>query len=227
MLAALNVSAAPAGLNLTGATNAFSLLTGPVATGEIVALTVPDFKPAEDINVGINERLPLGTTLGETQVIFDGKPVPVVSIAHGKIACITPQDFGANQNTTIQVNANGVLSNPLEVDVAPAALGLLSADGSGSGLANARNHDGTLNSPTNPARRGSMVTVYFTGSGVPPAKVAINLPGLFRTYPLKGFLPGMYAAEFRAPKETSFTSPLNVSLSAAESSSQTLMVYIK
>jgi uncharacterized protein (TIGR03437 family) len=227
LLASLNVSAAPAGLNLSGATNAFSLLTGPVAAGEIVVLTVPDFKPAQDINVGINERLPLATTLGGTQVLFDGKPVLVVSIAQGKIACITPQDFGANQSTTIQVNANGVLSNPLDVAVATAALGLLSADGSGSGLANARNQDGTLNSPTNPAKRGSTVTIYFTGAGVPPAQVTINLPGIFRTYPLKGFLPGIYAAEFRAPKETSFTSPLNVTLSAAESSSQILLVYIK
>jgi uncharacterized protein (TIGR03437 family) len=227
LLDALNVSAAPAGLNLTGATNAFSLLTGPIAPGEIVALTVPDFKPAQDINVGINERLPLGTTLGGTQVLFDGKPGPVVSIAQGKIVCITAQDFGTNQSTTIQVNANGVLSNPLQADFAPTALGLLSADGSGSGLANARNQDGTLNSPTNLAKRGSTVTVYFTGAGVPPAKVTINVPGLFRTYPLPGFLPGMYAAEFRAPKETSFTSPLNVTLSAAGSSSQTLLVYIE
>lgn len=224
---ALNVSSAPAGLNLTGATNAFSRLTGPIAAGEIVALSVPDFKPEQDINVGINERIPLGTLLGGTEVLFDGKPVPVVSIAQGKIVCITPLEFGTNQSATIQVNANGVLSNSLDADVAPAALGLLSADGSGSGLANARNQDGALNSQTNPAKRGSKVTVYFTGAGVPPAKVAINLPGLFRTYPLKGFLPGMYAAEFRAPNETSFTSPLNVILSAAGSSSQTLLVYIK
>ena len=226
-LAALTVSAAPAGLNLTGALNAFSLLTGPIAPDEIIALTVPDFKPAQDINVGINERLPLGTTLGGTQVLFNGKPAQVMSIAHGKIVSIAPQDLGTNQSTTIQVSANGTLSNALETDVAPTALGLLSADGSGTGLANARNQDGTLNSASNPAKRGTTVTVYFTGAGVPPAAVTLNFPDIVRIAPLEGFVPGIYAANFRAPTELRYTSPLSVTLSSASSSSQPLMVYLK
>jgi uncharacterized protein (TIGR03437 family) len=227
-LGALNVSAAPpAGLNLTGAVNAFSLLTGPIAPGEIIALTVPDFKPAQDINVGINERLPLGTTLGGTQVLFNGKPAQVMSIAHGKIVSIAPQDLGSTQSTTIQVSDNGILSNPLETDVAPTALGLLSADGSGTGPANARNQDGTLNSASNPAKRGTTVTVYFTGAGVPPAAVTLNFPDIVRIAPLEGFVPGIYAANFRAPTELSYTSPLSVTLSSASSSSQPLMVYLK
>jgi uncharacterized protein (TIGR03437 family) len=234
-LAALNVSSAPAELNLTGAVNDFSLLPGPIAPGEIIALTVPDFKPAQDINVGINELLPLGTVLGGTQVLFDGKPAQVISIAHGKIVSIAPQAFTNNQSTTIQVNDNGTLSNPLETDVAPAALGLLSADGSGTGLANARNLDGTLNSATNPAKRGTTVTVYFTGAGVPPAAITIdiNFSDIVRIAPLEGFVPGIYAAYFRAPTDLSYTSPLSVTLSAVGSSSQTLsnsqalVVYIK
>jgi uncharacterized protein (TIGR03437 family) len=232
-LANLNVSTAPAGLDLTGVLNAFSLLPGPVAAGEIVELTVPDFKPAQGINVGINERLPLGTTLGGIQVLFDGKPAQVVSISRGKIVCIAPQDFGTNQSTTIQVNASGTLSNSLDVDVAPAALGLLSADGSGQGLANARNQDGTLNSDANPARRGTTVTVYFTGAGVPPVTVTTNF-GAASTAALRGFIPGIYAAYFEAPTDTNFASPLTLTLSAPGSSftvpssmSQGLMVYVK
>ena len=226
-LAALNVSVVPAGLNLTGAVNDFSLLPGPIAPGEIIALTVPDFKPAQEINVGINERLPLGTTLGGTQVLFDGTPAQVMSIANGKIVCIAPQNLETTQSATIQVNANGTLSNPLQTDVAPTAPGLLSADGSGTGLANARNQDGTLNSASNPAKRGTTVTVYFTGAGVPPAAVTLNFPDIVRIAPLEGFVPGIYAANFRAPTELSFTSPLSVILSAGESSSQPLVVYLK
>jgi uncharacterized protein (TIGR03437 family) len=45
-------------------------------------------------------------------------------------------------------------------------LGLLSADGSGKGLAFARLQDGSLNSADNPAPAESTVTFYFTGSGV-------------------------------------------------------------
>jgi uncharacterized protein (TIGR03437 family) len=233
-LGGLNVSAAPAGLDLTAVLNAFSLMPGPVAPGEIVALTVPDFRPARNIDVGINQRLPLGTTLGGTQILFDGTPVPVIGIFSGKIVCIAPQDFGTNQSTTIQVDANGILSNPLEAGVAPTALGLLSADGSGQGLANARNHDGTLNSKTNPAKRGTTVTVFFTGAGVPPEAISFNLPGPFSIAPLRGFVPGVYAASFQAPTDPIYVSPLNVMLFApgasfaiAGSTSQTLMVYVE
>jgi uncharacterized protein (TIGR03437 family) len=223
-LTALNVAGAPAGLNLAGAVNDFSLLPGPVAPGEIIALTVPDFKPAQDINVGINELLPLGTALGGTQVLFDGKPAQVISIARGKIVCIAPRVFTNNASTTIQVNSNGTLSNPLQAEVAATALGLLSADGSGTGLANARNQDGTLNSPTNPAKRGTTATVYFTGAGVPPATIIIedNFSDMVRIAPLKGFVPGIYAAYFMVPTSLSDTSPLSVTLSAVGSNSQTL-----
>jgi uncharacterized protein (TIGR03437 family) len=233
-LAVLNVASAPAALNLAGTLNAFSLLPGPVAAGEIVALSVPDFKPAQDINVGINLRLPLGTTLGGTQVLFDGKPAQVVSIAAGKIVAIAPQDFANNQSTTIQVNANGTLSNPLQVAIASTALGLLSADGSGTGLANARNEDGTLNSASNPAKRGTRMTIFFTGAGVPPAAISLNFPDIVGIAPLQGFIPGIYSANFRVPTSLSYTSPLSVTLAAAGASeaiagsiSQTLMIYMK
>jgi uncharacterized protein (TIGR03437 family) len=233
-LAALDVSGTPAELNLTGVLNDFSLLTGPVAAGEIVELTVPDFKPAQDINVGINERLPLGTTLGGTQVLFDGKPAQVMSIASGKIVAIAPQHFANNQTTTIQVNANGALSNPLQMDIAPAALGLLSADGSGTGLANARNEDGTLNSASNPAKRGTRITVFFTGAGVPPAAISLNFPDIVGIAPLQGFVPGIYSLNFRVPTSLSYTSPLGVTLMTpgasqlvAGSTSQTLTIYMR
>jgi uncharacterized protein (TIGR03437 family) len=165
--------------------------------------------------------------------MFDGKPVPVAGIFRGRIVCIAPQDLPTNQSATIQVNANGTLSNPLQVDVAPVALGLLSANGSGQGDANARNQDGTLNSAANPATRGTTVTVYFTGAGVPPAAVSTNF-GTTTVAPLSGFLPGIYAAYFEAPTDPNYTSPLTVTLFASNAppaltipSSQSLTIYIK
>jgi uncharacterized protein (TIGR03437 family) len=205
-----------------------------VAAGEILELTVPDFKPAQSISIGINERLPLGTTLGNTQVLFDGKPVPMMGISAGKIECIAPLDFGTNTSTTIQVNANGTLSNTLQEDVAPTALGLLSADGSGTGLANARNQDGTLNSASNPADRGSRITVFFTGAGNPPTAIATQYGTTVSVAPLRGFVPGIYSATFALPTNPDFPSSLGVTLSAPGgsilvpgSSSQSLIVYVK
>jgi hypothetical protein len=122
----------------------------------------------------------------------------------------------------------------LQVDVAPTALGLLSADGSGTGLANARNEDGTLNSASNPAKRGTRMTIFFTGAGVPPAAISLNFPDIVGIAPLQGFVPGIYSANFRVPTSLSYTSPLAVTLAAADASeaiagsiSQTLMIYMK
>jgi hypothetical protein len=70
---------------------------------------------------------------------------------------------------------------------------------------------------------------------VPPAAITIdiNFSDIVRIAPLEGFVPGIYAAYFRAPTDLSYTSPLSVTLSAVGSSSQTLsnsqalVVYIK
>lgn len=233
-LALLNVSAAPEALNLTNALNAFSLLPGPVAAGEIIELTVPDFKPAQSINLGIADSQPLPTSLGNTQVLFDGKAVPLIAISAGKIECIAPQDFGSNATTSVQVNWNGKLSNVLQEDIAPTALGLLSANGTGTGAANARNQDGTLNSPSNPAKAGSKVTVFFTGAGNPPATVSPLIGGAVSEAPLHGFVPGIYSVTFEIPTNAVGSSPLGVTLYApggtilvAGSASQALMVYVK
>ncbi|HLK18905.1 MAG TPA: SBBP repeat-containing protein [Bryobacteraceae bacterium] len=233
LLGALNVSADRPALDLTSALNAFSLLPGPIAAGEIVELTVPDFKPPQAINIGLNERQPLGTSLGKTQVLFDGKPVPLIAISTGKIECIAPQEFNSNTTTSIQVNWNGKLSNALQEDVAPTALGLLSANASGTGAANARNQDGTQNSPSNPAKPGSRVTVFFTGAGNPPSAIGTQYGA--SVAPLHGFVPGIYSATFEIPSNANAeSSPLGVTLYAPGgsivvpgSSSQTLMVYVK
>lgn len=231
-LANVNASSPAAKLNLTSALNAFSLLPGSIAAGEIVALTVPDFKPAHSIDVGLSLRQPLETTLGGIQVLFDGKPVPVMSIFSGKIVCIAPEDFGTKSSTDIQVAFNGALSNRMTVDIAPTAFGLLSANGLGEGLANARNQDGTLNSRTNPAKAGTTITIYFTGGGVPPAPASINF-GPATIAPLKGFVPGIYAAYFQAPTQSNHPSAVDVTLYPQPpsidvgSSSQTLTVYVE
>jgi len=227
-ISSIDVTANRANLDLTGVRNGFSLLPGPIAAGEIVELTVPDLVPVQSINLGIKPKSPLTTSLAGVQVLFDGQPALIMAATAGKVICIAPQDFGDKQNTNVQVNFNRKLSNSLAVPIARAALGLLSSDGSGTGLANARNDDGTLNGPTNPAKRGSRVTIYVTGVGVPPAIIMTNY-GSASVSPLSGaFVPGIYAVNFDTPS-IELPSPISVFLTANNgvSSSQTLMVYVQ
>ena len=103
----------------------------------------------------------------------------------------------------------------LTADVQPVDLGVLSADGSGQGQAYARNDDGTLNSPDNPAKAGSLVTYYATGLGTPgsscpygqlasgnftaPQPIGSNFGGVTQVSSLAGFVCGIYSVQARAP----------------------------
>lgn len=232
-LASLNLSGAPPKMDLTAVLNAFSLLPGPVAPGEIVQLNLPDFEPAQHLNLGLKPASPLGTSLSGVRVLIANEPALVMTVSGGKVVAIVPDDLAAGPNATVQVNYKGTLSNTLAVSTAPTALGLLSANGSGTGPANARNSDGTSNSAKNPAKRGSRVTVYFTGAGVPPTTISTGF-GSASIAPLHGFVPGIFAAYFDVPSDPDISSPFPVSLQAAGSSpaiagstSQSLLVYIE
>jgi uncharacterized protein (TIGR03437 family) len=63
------------------------------------------------------------------------------------------------------VEYNGIRSVAVTVPVLPAVPGILTANASGSGQAVAVNQDGSLNSSSNPAARGSVVILYATGEG--------------------------------------------------------------
>ena len=73
---------------------------------------------------------------------------------------------GAGQSSTLMiVTFNGVASPPMTVSVAPSAPGLFSANSSGTGNGAIGNHDGSVNSPSNPEARGSVIVLYGTGEG--------------------------------------------------------------
>jgi uncharacterized protein (TIGR03437 family) len=234
-------TAAPA-VNLSQVRNAFSLQPGPVAPGEIVSLGLPGFVPAQFADIGLNVLTPLTTNLEGVQVLFDGRPAYLITVDFGRVVCIAPVGIASQASTAIQVSVNGALSNVLNVSVAPTAPGFLTADGSGSGLANARNSDGTLNGPNNPAAAGSTVTLFLTGVGLTnPAEMdgvvvssssivpvisftGINLPPQ-SIHSLAGFVPGLFAVDFVAPTTSGLFTQVGVL--ADDSQSQQVTFYFK
>ena len=239
-VAVLHPPSSPPAVNLTQVANAFSLQPGPIAPGEIVTISVTGFAPTQPMDIGLNLLAALVTNLGGVRVTFDGTPAYLMSISPGKIECIVPVEIAGQSSTLVQVNINASASNILSVSVAPTALGLLSSDGSGSGLANARNPDGTLNSASNPAPRGSAVTIFFTGAGVtnppepdgvPAASTAIVPVAPIPSYcsgvhALPGFVPGLFACFYTIPSAPSGPQ-YTVSLGSEGSFSQGLLIYVK
>ncbi len=119
---------------------------GDVAPGEVVTLA--------------------GNALPANPVVtFDGIPAPVLYADSQQINAVVP--FALNNAHTVVAVAG---TNSLTLPVSPAVPGLFTTDGSGFGQVVALNEDGTMNSGDNPAKAGSVISVFVTGAGamMPP-----------------------------------------------------------
>jgi uncharacterized protein (TIGR03437 family) len=75
------------------------------------------------------------------------------------------------------------------VPVVAAAPGIFTIAG-GTDQAAANNQDGSLNSPANPAARGSVVSLYATGQGASSNKVTLSIAGYNAPLLYAGPAPG-------------------------------------
>ncbi len=155
----------PGAVAISSVGNAFSLRNGPVSPGQITLISAAGIAPAQAVNLGLTPASALPNTLAGTQVLFDGEAAPLISAAAGSVIAIAPYSLAGKAQTAVQVVFQGVASAPVLADVLADA-SYQSANGSGMGQALALNPDGSLNSPRNPAPKGSSVTAFVTGVGV-------------------------------------------------------------
>lgn len=162
-----------------------SLLAGPIAPGQIVALLGSGFAAG----------------LSSTQVMFDGEAAPILSAQDTRINVQAPAGLASRSSTLIEVRVSGTTKGSATVAVAPAVPGLFTVS-QGTGQALALNEDGTLNSETSPAAAGSIVVLYATGEGVTTLPVGVSLAGadaqVLYAGPAPGF-PGMMQVNARLP----------------------------
>jgi uncharacterized protein (TIGR03437 family) len=197
----------PAPLSIRTVGNAFGRRNGPVSPGQITLITVNGLAPDAPQDLTLSPSGAVPRTLSSTQVLFDGEAAALVSVQPGQIIAVAPYDLAGHRQTTVQIVASGVLSTPMVADVA-ADRAYLTADGSGTGRALARNPDGTLNSPDNPAPQGNPVTVYATGIGAADpscaeGSVATTTTGAINGYTsAPGYLCGIFQISFQTPFAT-------------------------
>jgi uncharacterized protein (TIGR03437 family) len=104
------------------------------------------------------------TSLGETQVLFNGIPAPMIFTGPNQVNAVVP--FGIKDSSVqVQVQYQDRVSDPFTIAVAPATPGIFSIDGSGAGQAAALNQDGSVNSADTPAAAGSVISLFATGAG--------------------------------------------------------------
>jgi uncharacterized protein (TIGR03437 family) len=160
-----------------------TMAPGPIAPGEIVTIFGAGFDP------------------NQTQLLFDGEPATVFYAGTGQINALAPANLAPNSITDIRVVVDGVKVADVPSQVVSAAPGIFTA-GNGTGQAAAVNQDGTLNSESNPAARGSIVSLYATGQGQAASAVTLKI-GLYPAEllyagPAPGF-PGLMQINAEVP----------------------------
>ena len=132
--------------------NAAPFPLGTVAPGEIVSI--------------------FGSSLGPAPTVtFDGIPAPVLYASANQINAVVPYGI-VSTSTQMTVQFNGQSYGPVAMPVAAAVPGIFTLDSSGHGQAAVINQDGTLNSISNPAVRGSIITFFACGAGLMTPAVA-------------------------------------------------------
>jgi uncharacterized protein (TIGR03437 family) len=127
---------------------------GSVAPGELIAIS------GTALGIGM-----ANASMQNTTVTFDGAAAPLISVTTSQISAIVPFEVSGKTSTQVQVTANGQKSPAVTLTVAPAAPGIFTLAGTGSGQAAVLNQDGSVNAPNNPAAKGSVISMYATGAG--------------------------------------------------------------
>ncbi len=120
--------------------------------------------------------LPL--SLGGSQlVVNDQLPAPLYYVSPRQINLVFPYKAPVGlQRIAVRTADTGELLAGATVLVGAYAPGFFTHDQNGSGLAAARNQDGSINGPANPAARGTVVQLFGTGQGPVRNPVADGQP---------------------------------------------------
>jgi uncharacterized protein (TIGR03437 family) len=227
--------------NVAAVTNAASY-DKAVAPGQMVVVWGTGMGPESPVLLTQDGNGMVGTNSSGVRILFDGVPAPIVYASAKQGSAVVPY-FGATKATThVQVEYQGVRSDPFEVAVATTAPGLFTADATGKGLGAILNEDGvTRNSPSAPARTGSVVILWGTGEGLtdppgvdgrpavdvlpkPLAAVSVDIGGLPATVEYAGAapgnMPGLFQINARMSKDVQAGSQVPVHVKIGGVSSQ-------
>jgi uncharacterized protein (TIGR03437 family) len=218
------------------------------ASYQSVSLTPGGLVTAFGLNLGPQSLAGLqlsggrvSTTLANTMALFDDAPAPLLYVQANQLSAIVPYEIAGKSSVQVEIKVQGQFSNPLTLPVAPAAPGIFTLDSSGQGQGVILNQDYSVNSPSNPAPRNSIVSVYADGLGQtnPPgvdgavtgsalstaaASVSASIDGVDSEVLYAGTAPGIVAGVFqvnvRVPEAAPPGSTVPLVLSAGGASSQ-------
>jgi uncharacterized protein (TIGR03437 family) len=165
--------------------NAASQIAGPVTPGEILTIYGFGAGPSSAAGFTLDAAGKVATALNGAQVLFDGKPAPMIYGSASQANVIVPYEVAGQATTTIALQSGGLKSAAWTIPVAATAPGIFALGSTGVGAGAVLNEDNSVNGADNPAVRGSVIQVYATGEGqTSPAGVTGSVMGSAGKTPL-------------------------------------------
>jgi uncharacterized protein (TIGR03437 family) len=173
--------------------------TGSVSRGELVTIRGSGLGPSEGVEQTLDANGMVPTVLAGTRVFFNEIPAPLLYVSDSQINAVVPFEVVfTGLQAQVRVDRNGTPAAQDQVrgsEAEPAVFYLDYSSSQGAIL----NEDGAINSPSNPAKAGSVVSVFGTGGGATtPATVTGSIvsgpPRSIQSLPMSAGI-GPYSAD--------------------------------
>jgi uncharacterized protein (TIGR03437 family) len=183
-----------------------AIVSWGVAPGEIVNIYGIELGPEHSLSASyLNGSLPF--ELGGTQVYFNGISAPILRSGNNLVTAVVPFQVSPEKQVTVQLRFNTVETNLAELPGISRDLEIfrgLDPQLPNYDFAYAVNEDGEPNSADNPAKAGSIVSIFVNGAGLltpePPDGVAQPI-GPVPLLPVSVSFGGFSEPEFYVPCE--------------------------
>ncbi len=239
----------PPGPQVFAVANSASYTTSTVSPGGIITIYGVGLGPATLALFPGTDPIPtsLPTSGSATSVTIDGNAAPLLYASATQVSCITPYAVAAKSGSQVDLvlTYSGTISSAFKVNAVDADPGIFTLDASGAGPGAILNYNATtgnysLNSPANPATKGSIVVIYATGFGqtnpagdethlisgsvVPVAQIGVTIDGQAATVQSAtepaGSVPGVLQINATIPANASSGKAIPVVVTAGTAQSQ-------
>jgi len=221
-----------------GVVSAAASATQLAVAGSVASVFGSNFT---DSTVGAT-TLPLPTALAGVTVLINDLAVPLFGVSSQQINLQVPWYLQGQSQVTVTIVANGVVSSPVKISLAPYSPALFStnAQGNGQGVV-AIGNTGMIAAPqgmfpgSRPVNRGESVVVYGTGLGPVAAQPftgtvpTATIGGVAAKVSFSGLAPtlvGVYQVNIVVPADTpvSDAAPLVLSIGGVDPNKVTIAV---
>jgi uncharacterized protein (TIGR03437 family) len=145
--------------------SATGMLSGRVAPLEVISIYGLHLGVSTPQSATFNSSGFLPTTLGGISVTIGGAPAPLLYVSDTQINTVAPTGLTLGAAVNLAVSNGSSTLAPFRMVVDAAIPGVFLEP---NGTAAAVNQDGTVNSASNPASNGLIISIWATGTGYAP-----------------------------------------------------------